>query len=88
MTVVKRWMATNDDRTRDDHRELNDAVVVGFETPFETASGDQIRWPHDPGAPGRQVINCRCVITCRLIPRSAASQFMADNPVEPVTTDA
>jgi hypothetical protein len=77
MTVVKRWIATLDERTRPDHRGLNDQIVVGIDTPFQCDSGDQIRWPGDQQAPARAVINCRCAISTRLIPKATADQYVA-----------
>lgn len=67
-TVEKTWIATDDERTRDDHRGLHGQTVIGFDTPFVAPSGDHIRWPGDPRAPARQVILCRCTTATRLIP--------------------
>lgn len=71
-TVEKTWMATIDGRERDDHHALNGTRVIGMDTPFVCESGDEIRWPHDPTAPARQVINCRCSFVCRLVPVTTA----------------
>ena len=73
-TIAKTWMATDDDRTRHDHRELHGKTVIGLETPFICDNGDEVRWPHDPQGKARQVVNCRCTLACRLIPRSLAAQ--------------
>lgn len=72
MTVEKTWIATDDERTRHDHRELNGVTVLGLETPFKCDSGDEIRWPHDPSAPARQVVHCRCGWVTRLVPDTDA----------------
>ncbi len=55
----KRWMATDDARTRATHR-----AASGTTAPIDgrfTASG--CRWPGDPTAPASQTVNCRCVLT-------------------------
>jgi hypothetical protein len=56
---VKRWLATEDQRTRPDHREA-DGQTVPFSQPF-IVGGFQMQHPHDPDAPAKEVINCRCV---------------------------
>lgn len=56
---VKRWLATEDQRTRPDHREA-DGQVVPFAQPF-IVGGYQMQHPHDPDGPAKEVINCRCV---------------------------
>jgi hypothetical protein len=58
MTVVKTWVATKDERTRDAHRELDGRSVVGIDTPFVLSDGRTIRHPHDPEADADMVINC------------------------------
>jgi hypothetical protein len=68
---VKRWLATEDQRTRPDHREA-DGQTVPFAQPFmvggtkdeaigETLGAVPMMHPHDPSAPANQVVNCRCV---------------------------
>jgi len=56
---VHRWLATEDARTRPDHVEA-DGQVQPFGHPF-TVGGFQMMHPHDPDAPAKEVINCRCV---------------------------
>jgi len=69
---VKRWLATEDHRTRPDHREA-DGQTVPWAEPFvlgagvDEKTGDAIvgvemMYPHDPAGPANQVINCRCVM--------------------------
>lgn len=57
-TVAKTWIATEDDRTRPDHRGLHRQTVIGMQTPFVCESGEKIRWPHDPKGAAKEVINC------------------------------
>jgi hypothetical protein len=84
MTVVKTWSATQDTLTRPDHAALDGQQIVGMETPYTTVSGDTIRWPHDPNAPLRQKVNCRCTFLVSLVPRTAIAQrgfsLVADSP--------
>jgi hypothetical protein len=71
--VEKTWMARMDKHTRHDHKELNGETVMGIDTPFTTRSGEKIRWPHDPNASAKEVINCRCFPRMRLVHRQSTS---------------
>ncbi len=71
-TVAKTWIATEDDKTRPDHRGLHRQTVLGLNTPFVCDSGERIRWPHDPDAAAKEVVRCRCTIMTTLVPRSHA----------------
>ncbi len=73
-TVAKTWIATEDDRTRPDHRGLHRQTVIGMQNPFVCDSGETIRWPHDPKGAAKEVINCRCQMMTVLVPRSAAAK--------------
>lgn len=57
---VKRWLATDDQRTRPDHREA-DGQVVPWGQAF-TVGDFQMQYPHDPDGPPQEVINCRCTL--------------------------
>lgn len=54
------WIATLDDRTRHEHRQLDGMRVVVGE-PFEV-DGYTIRFPGDPQAEPEMVYNCRCTL--------------------------
>lgn len=54
----KRWLATNDTRTRPDHRHA-DGQLVPLRQPF-TVGGWPLQFPGDPTGPPEQVIWCRC----------------------------
>lgn len=58
---VHRWLATEDQRTRPDHREA-DGQVQPWGEPFRLGPAGAVLMmhPHAPGAPADQVINCRC----------------------------
>jgi hypothetical protein len=60
--IEKEWIATSGDRTRDTHQALHGQKVQGLETPFRSFSGALMRFPGDRtlGAPGSELINCRC----------------------------
>lgn len=56
--MKRRWIATLDNRTRHEHRQL-DGQERGTEEPF-TVDGYEIMYPGDPSAEGFLVWNCRC----------------------------
>lgn len=58
ITLQKEWLATLDDRTRDEHRAL-DGQRVDVDEPFEVG-GEKIMFPGDPSAEGYLVYGCRC----------------------------
>ena len=60
ITLKKEWLATLDDRTRDEHRAL-DGQRVDIDEPF-TVGGDEIMFPGDPNAEGYLVYGCRCTL--------------------------
>ncbi|PHR83103.1 phage minor head protein [Henriciella sp.] len=53
--VKKRWVATKDNRTRDSHAAI-DGDMVALDQPFSNG----LLYPHAPGAPAEEVVNCRC----------------------------
>jgi hypothetical protein len=69
LVVEKTWLATNDERTRESHRDLNGQMVSGVDTPFILPSGVSLRYPHDPAAPASETVNCRCTLQIRLVPQ-------------------
>lgn len=58
--MKRRWVATNDDRTRAWHSDL-DGVEVDLDEPWENEYGE-IMYPGDPSADPCNVYNCRCSI--------------------------
>ncbi|ROT27228.1 hypothetical protein EF879_23545 [Micromonospora sp. HM5-17] len=56
----KVWVATHDERTRDDHRDA-DGQRVALDGVF-MVGGVPMRFPGDPAAPPGQVVNCRCTM--------------------------
>ena len=60
--VEKVWIAVGDARTRPTHfaaMSASTASPVPFNEPF-TVGGVQMMFPHAPGAPAGEVVNCRC----------------------------
>lgn len=66
--MEKVWVATNDDRTRDDHLAM-DGVSVPNDEPFVLPDGTQMMFPGDIslGAGANQVCNCRCSMINRIV---------------------
>ena len=62
--TVKKWVATEDNRTRRSHL-LADQQKVNVDEKF-TIGGILMNMPGDPQAPAKEIINCRCVL--RLVP--------------------
>lgn len=58
--MTRTWVATNDERTRAWHAELN-GVEVGTNEPWSNEYG-KIMYPGDPSADPANVYNCRCSI--------------------------
>lgn len=53
---LKIWMATGDDRTRDDHADA-DGQTVPIDAPFEVG-GEELDYPGDDNGSEEQTINC------------------------------
>lgn len=56
--LQKEWSAIIDNRTRPDHAAAN-GQRVPVKQPF-MVGGFPLMFPHDPRAPGKETINCRC----------------------------
>lgn len=54
------WIATADDRTREDHADA-DGMIVGRDETF-SVGGDDLAYPGDPSGDPGNVINCRCTV--------------------------
>jgi SPP1 gp7 family putative phage head morphogenesis protein len=56
----KEWLATQDDRTRDDHADPDvDGQVRPIDDAFDVGD-DQLMYPGDPDGDADEVVNCRC----------------------------
>lgn len=58
--LVKEWVATSDDRTREWHIDA-DGQTVPFDEPFDV-DGEPMMYPGDPAGSPENVINCRCAV--------------------------
>lgn len=65
--IERTWQFTRDARTRDSHRNMQAQVVRGLNTPFVTGLGNQARYPADENLPAEDSIQCRCVVTHRIL---------------------
>jgi hypothetical protein len=63
-TVYKTWLATEDNRTRETHAEV-DGMEIGISDSF-TVGGWQMNAPGDDAAGPEETINCRCTVTYRV----------------------
>lgn len=61
--IVKTWVPTQDERTREAHRAENIARRTIPVNDVFTIGGESMMRPHDPQAGGDNVIRCRCVLT-------------------------
>ena len=60
LTLNKTWLATRDNRTRDDHASA-DGQTVQMNGKF-VVGGEEMEYPGDPTASPANVIQCRCTI--------------------------
>lgn len=75
--LVKIWISTNDDRTREAHR-LADKQVVDYDEKF-SVGGEKLDWPVvDPNASPGNVINCRCFAI--VVPENAVDETLKAFP--------
>lgn len=58
LSLDKVWLATDDNRTRPDHRDA-DGQQVGMDEPF-IVGGEEMMQPGD--GPADQTVNCRCTV--------------------------
>ncbi|MBB6306222.1 phage minor head protein [Xanthobacter tagetidis] len=63
--LIKTWKTAKDEKVRGTHRVL-EGKIVGFDESFLSPSGAMLRYPHDPKAPGYEIIGCRCTASYRL----------------------
>lgn len=57
--IDQKWATILDGRERPSH-EAMDGQVQPWGKPFISGAGYQLRYPHDPQAPGSETIGCRC----------------------------
>lgn len=64
--VVREWHTAGDERVRDSHNVMNGQTRPVGEA-FTSGQGNSLRFPGDPDAPASDTIQCRCVITTRIL---------------------
>lgn len=75
---TKSWLATEDKRTRPTHSGV-DGDSVGMDELFQVGAA-LLRFPHDPGGPSGETVNCRCTLLydhhdlCMCVPGWAQSE--------------
>jgi F like protein len=57
--VMRVWLATGDDRTRETHQEADGQTIYGLDATYQVGSSD-LAGPGDPEGDPEEVINCRC----------------------------
>jgi SPP1 gp7 family putative phage head morphogenesis protein len=85
--IMREWIATNDNRTRHWHSEL-DGTLVGVDEHFENAYG-KIMFPGDPAAHPANTYNCRCTLVAKVngFKKVQVQKAMAEKQLEePQTT--
>tara|TARA_R100001440_G_scaffold72257_1_gene95892 strand:+ start:13820 stop:15826 length:2007 start_codon:yes stop_codon:yes gene_type:complete len=82
ITMLKRWRATNDARTRSFHSEAN-GQTVPMDEKF-TVGGAEMDYVGDPAGGAKNVINCRCVVIYvdeqDVVDGVPATEVKPDNP--------
>ena len=61
ITVLKKWLAVHDSRTRDAHAHL-DGQTARPDEPFIDENGERLMFPGDPTASPAATYNCRCTL--------------------------
>lgn len=78
--VMKTWLATADERTRETHADA-DGQSVPLDQTFSVGDA-QLDYPGDPDGPDEEVCNCRCTVVYEdaLVAEATASadQFLED----------
>lgn len=59
--MQKRWVSTNDDRTRDTH-----AMMDGETVPIDEPFSNGLMYPGDPNGDPAEVYNCRCTMVVEI----------------------
>jgi hypothetical protein len=76
--LLKVWVSTNDDRTRDRHKSVSEGGVAGEERPLKEPYSNGLMYPGDQSGPADQVINCRCAQSTEIV---VVSDNMKDRPL-------
>lgn len=59
--MMKEWIASFDDRTRDAHAEAGASQPIPYDDQF-LVGGEFLQYPGDPAGSAANVVNCRCSV--------------------------
>ena len=60
--LLKKWLPSSDERTRESHRAMADHPAISMDAKFNVG-GEMMDRPGDPNASAKNVIHCRCILT-------------------------
>jgi len=63
--ISQTWNTAMDARVRDTHTTMN-GQIRDYGEPFVSGGGNLLRYPGDPLAPAKEVIQCRCTLSTRI----------------------
>lgn len=63
--IVRTWVTARDERVRSSHSRLN-GVTRGIGETW-SGLGGELRFPGDPNAPASETVQCRCIVTTRIM---------------------
>lgn len=61
VVMMKEWLPTLDDRTRPEHREMDNYGPIELSEKFDVG-GEMLDRPGDPSGSPENIINCRCAL--------------------------
>lgn len=64
--LVRRWNSALDARVRDAHRTMH-GQLRAYGDPFVSGAGNRLRHPGDRSAPASETVQCRCVVSTRIV---------------------
>lgn len=82
---TKIWVATADERTRDEHREA-DGQEVDADEPFEVG-GEELMYPGDPAGSPWNIYNCRCTMKTGQIRFKSVLGYNIQSDIELTSND-
>ena len=65
-TLEQTWVTAKDERVRDSHTTMN-GQVRAMDEAFISGNGNLLKYPGDIDAPPSETIQCRCVVTTRVV---------------------
>lgn len=80
--VQKKWIATNDDRTRESHMML-DGATIDQDEEFDNG----LMYPGDPNGEPEEVYNCRCTLGYKVVSFTQLKVTAPEHEVAAVTSD-